>query len=411
MSKQKLLVFSDCYIYGGSERLMSFLVKNEILNSNYQIKFAFRSHKIYREGMEKDFQGHHEKLISLTLLSNDTIFYKINSKYVNIFIKYLIKVPLWILKKLGFFSIFNSYVLLKLLLNEKPDVLHVNNGGFPAAASCNLLVFIAKICGIKKIVYQVNNQAQKTNIFNWIRNKKLNQYVSRFITSSLMAKKTLSDNAGIDFNKISIVRNIVKSNPVEKKREIIIDEFNLNKETFILTQVAFLTDRKGQIYLLKALNQWVKSSQKELDFCLFLIGDGENINILKSYCDKNNLNEKVKFLGYQPNYVDFINASNLVVFPSISHEDLPLVIIESLMLGKCILATSLAGISDVIINNENGILIPPNIETLVDDLFLNIKYLYSNLDEIEKIGDTSKILAMSFSEQIYGDSLFKLYNE
>ncbi len=411
MSKQKLLIYSDCYIYGGSERLMSFLVKNEILNSNYQIKFAFRSHKIYRNGMEKDFHGHHGKLIPLILLSNDTFFYKINSKYTDIFIKNLIKIPFWILRKLGIFSFYNSFVFLWLLIKTKPDILHINNGGFPAAASCNLLVFTAKICRIKKIFYQVNNQAQKTNIFNRIRNKKINQFVSRFITSSSMAKKTLSDNAGMDIDKISIIRNIVKSNSVVKNREIIINEFKLNKSTFILTQVAFLTERKGQIYLLKALNQWVKSSKKDLDFCLFLIGDGENINILRSYCDENDLNNKVKFLGYQPNYVDFIKASNLVVFPSISYEDLPLVIIESLMLGKCILGTSLAGISEVIVNNENGILVTPNVESLVEDLFLNIKHLYSNVEEIERIGNAAKISALSFSEEIYGNSLLKLYNE
>lgn len=29
MSTQKILIFSDCYIYGGSEKLMSFLLKNQ----------------------------------------------------------------------------------------------------------------------------------------------------------------------------------------------------------------------------------------------------------------------------------------------------------------------------------------------------------------------------------------------
>ena len=35
MGKQKILIFSDCYIYGGSEKLMAFLLKNEMLNENF----------------------------------------------------------------------------------------------------------------------------------------------------------------------------------------------------------------------------------------------------------------------------------------------------------------------------------------------------------------------------------------
>ena len=43
MGKQKTLIFSDCYIYGGSEKLMAFLLKNEILNKNFIFLYATES--------------------------------------------------------------------------------------------------------------------------------------------------------------------------------------------------------------------------------------------------------------------------------------------------------------------------------------------------------------------------------
>lgn len=409
MSKESLLVFTDCYIYGGSERLMSFLVKNEVLNSKYEINFAFRAHDIYRRGMQDDFRDFSGKIFPVPLMANETIFYKLNSTTLSIWFKSLIKIPFWILKKLGVYTIFNTIFLLNLLIKVKPRVLHINNGGFPAAASCNLLVFIAKLTGIKKIVYQVNNQAQKTTIFNKFRNAKINEYVSTFLTSSNMAKNNLSHNAGMEINKIDIVRNIVQLNPIKLSREDILEEFDLPTNTFILVNVAFLTKRKGQIYLLKALKKWLDAQTTKIDVCLFLIGDGENLIDLLNYCKQNKLDDYVHFLGYQSNYADYINAANLVVFPSISDEDLPLVIIESLMLGKCILGTALAGISEVIIDENNGVLVNPEVLSLADDLSAKIDFLYSKPDEIMRLAQAAKISSENFSETRYGETLDNIY--
>ena len=45
--KNRVLIFTDCYIYGGSEKLMAFLLKNEILNNHFELLESFRKHKEY----------------------------------------------------------------------------------------------------------------------------------------------------------------------------------------------------------------------------------------------------------------------------------------------------------------------------------------------------------------------------
>ncbi|HTN20544.1 MAG TPA: glycosyltransferase [Pelobium sp.] len=409
MSKERLLIFTDCYIYGGSERLMSFLVKNEVLMSKYEINFAFRAHDIYKRGMLDDFCDFSGKIIPVPLMANETIFYELNRLHLSDWIKNLIKTPFWLLKKLGVYTIFNSIFLLSILKKERPEILHINNGGFPGAASCNLLVFLAKFTSVRKIVYQVNNQAQKNTIFNKKRNAQINEYVSSFVTSSNMAKNNLSHNAGMEINKIHIVRNIVQLNPITLSKSQILKNFRLPTNTFILTNVAFLTKRKGQIYLLKALKKWLDAQTTEINICLFLIGDGEDYTLLLNYCQQNDLKKYVHFLGYQSNYADYINAADLVVFPSISDEDLPLVIIESLMLGKCILGTALAGISEVIIDENNGVLVNPDVLSLVDDLSAKIDFLYSKPDEIMRLAQGAKISSENFSETRYGEKLDNIY--
>jgi len=54
MGKHKILIFSDCYIYGGSEKLMAFLLKNEILNENFIFLYGYRKYKGYEIGLKNE---------------------------------------------------------------------------------------------------------------------------------------------------------------------------------------------------------------------------------------------------------------------------------------------------------------------------------------------------------------------
>jgi glycosyltransferase involved in cell wall biosynthesis len=105
-----------------------------------------------------------------------------------------------------------------------------------------------------------------------------------------------------------------------------------------------------------------------------------------------------------------LKAADLVLLPSISNEDLPLVLIESFMLGKCIIGTSLAGISEVIKNNINGFLVTSDVNLLMDDLYEKINFLYANPSEIIRISSGAKKFSECFSENKYGQILSKLYN-
>jgi len=408
--KKKLLVYSDCYIYGGSERLMSFLLGNEILNSEYSLSFAYRTHSIYRNGMEKDFSKLNVKLLPLKLLSNDTFFYNVKNNLQSRFLVSMIKIPFLLFYYTGFYSIYNSIVLSKLLIRHRPDIIHINNGGFPAARTCNLLAFVAYFFKIDCVVYQVNNQAQKARFVDFARNRFLNKVVDKFITSSMMARNTLSKNVGIDLEKIGLVRNIVSVQKSLLNKNLVLDEFSLEKDTFLLVQVAFLTERKGQIYLLKALRQLLNDRKIDKKVCLLLIGDGEDKDKLQRFCIDNDLDRNVKFLGYKMNYTEYMNAADMVILPSIMNEDLPLVIIEALMLGKCILSTSLAGIAEVVENEESGILISPSIETIQAELYEKVKRFILHPQEMEKISTNAFERSKIFSSVVYGNTLKKIYN-
>ncbi len=69
----------------------------------------------------------------------------------------------------------------------------------------------------------------------------------------------------------------------------------------------------------------------------------------------------VHFLGYQSkqNVLSLIRGSDLLVQPSLE-EGISSTILEAMACGTCILGSDIAGISEIVENNKNGLLVEPN---------------------------------------------------
>ncbi|MES2590491.1 MAG: glycosyltransferase family 4 protein [Bacteroidota bacterium] len=413
-NKLKLFIYSDCYIYGGSEKLVSFIIKNNIIKDNCQITFAFRNHKIYREAIDKEYNQEEKKgvvLLPVPILSNSTFFYKINLLKIPSFLKKTIKIPFFIIDKLGFFFIFNLLVQTYLLLKFAPDIVHVNNGGYPGARSCNTMVVAAKLMRVSTIVYQINNITFKTNnIISKYVDRYINNHVDCFITASKHSKKKLIEDRRFDSEKIIQIPNTILEEKVTKSRRDILTELRIDEADFILCNIGFLLKSKGQKYLLEALD-FIRT-QDPLCFeklNLLLVGNGEEENDLKRCVDFLNLKKQVHFLGYQSRSVNYLNCCDLFVFPSISGEDMPLVILSAMNLGKTILASDFAGIREEIEDNKSGVLISTNTETLSQTLATEIMKLYHNKQHL--MGDNAKVRYNDlFSNAIYGKKILNIYN-
>lgn len=406
----KVLVFSDCYIYGGSERLMSFLMNNNILNEKFDLTFAYRYSKDYNKGLKNDFKNIPQaKIIALRLLSNETLFHAINCLNYPGIIKKLLKVPFYVLQKLGVYAIWNLFIFAKLLRSFSPSVIHINNGGYPAAKSCNVFVLANYLFGDAKIIYQVNNQAQRSKVFENVIDRFINKRVSFFITASYLAKEKLIELRGFESDRVQVINNcVIPVAPVLSKAEICAD-LNLPQDSFIITQVAFLTERKGQAKLINAIDLLFKSHPALRDkiYVLF-IGNGEDERILKNMVVQMDLASNLLFLGFKENSQDYIGAADIFALPSISNEDMPLVLLSALYLGKPIIASNFAGIKQAIENNVNGLLI--DLETdFVEHLSSAILKLYQDDKLKDGLAAKAKESFLAFTPQQYGLNLSDIY--
>ena len=412
-NKPSLLVYSDCYIYGGSERLMSFLIRNPLILEEYRITFAYRKHKDYETGINNDLNDQEkiEFLRPVRIISNATLFYKINLKGYPVIFKKIIKIPFFLLDKIGVYFIFNIISHVNTLQKVSPDIIHINNGGYPAARSCNTMVVAAKILGFKNIIYQINNVAQKrTCVFNLLYDRFINGSVSCFITASQQAKDKLVKERKFSTYKIKHLPNTVQEEFPTLSRNELFTELAIKQNDFVLCTVAFLSKRKGQQFLLEAL---YKVSINHFDIFdkiqLIIVGNGEEEKNLKQYVKEYKLGEHVLFVGYQKKSIDFISACDVFILPSITNEDMPLVVLTAMSKGKTIISTDFAGIREQIENGISGILISNNTDTIANELASKIIYLYKNRNNL--LGEEAKIRYNAlFSTQVYGHSIVKLYN-
>jgi glycosyltransferase involved in cell wall biosynthesis len=412
MEKIDVLIFSDCYIYGGSERLMAFLLKNDLLSKHFNFKYSFRNHSDYQIGLENEGLFNMENNYPLTLLSNDTLFHKINCAFTNIIVRKAIKIPFFFLEKCGFYFIWNLVILIILLLRTKPGLIHINNGGYPAAKTCNLMVVANYITINSKIIYQINNQAQfRKYYFEKIYDRFINSNVNCFINASQKAKQELIEKRDFDSDKINLLNNCVILPNVNKSRKLIFKELNIPADSFLIVEVAFLSERKGQRYLIDALYDLYnkKLLTKDKVFCA-LVGNGEDEDNLKKHIENLGLKSNVFLLGFRTNSEDYISACDLFVLPSIRDEDMPLVLLSALGYGKPIIATNFAGISQVIKSNFNGVLIENNLNTLTSSLSKEIYNIYTNEAMRSQFGVSAKQSFTNYSPEIYGINLKQIYD-
>ncbi|MEP6683364.1 MAG: glycosyltransferase family 4 protein, partial [Parafilimonas sp.] len=119
----------------------------------------------------------------------------------------------------------------------------------------------------------------------------------------------------------------------------------------------------------------------------------------------------VFFAGYRLDSVNYINACDVFVLPSIANEDMPLSLLTAMSLGKPIISTKFAGIAEAITDKENGLLIDPDPQLLFGKLYACIVALYTDATFRSELGNNAyTTFNKNYSEEMYAKKIISLYN-
>ncbi|MDJ0730127.1 MAG: glycosyltransferase [Crocosphaera sp.] len=134
-----------------------------------------------------------------------------------------------------------------------------------------------------------------------------------------------------------------------------------------LLYVGRLAFVKGLPILLESLAQLQPNYP---DLCLTVIGDGPEKEYLQQMVRELNLENQVKFVGYQSqeSVRNYLQQTEIFVLSSFA-EGLPVVLMEAMAAGVPVITTQIAGVSELVDNGINGYLVPPgNVAALTEKI-------------------------------------------
>ena len=165
------------------------------------------------------------------------------------------------------------------------------------------------------------------------------------------------ENPDIPVDRLIAFHNGIDYLPYEKKERISNFKYNLCVSGTVC-------ERKGQYIIIDAL---IKSPQEVRDqIHVTIIGTGPDFEMLRKKVSENGLEENVTFMGNIDNSKvhDILCGCDIYILMSNS-EGLPISIIEGLRAGLGIISTPVAGIPEMVKEN-NGVLINPDPDELAD---------------------------------------------
>ena len=362
--KKNLLYFSDSSFFSGSQNMIINFLDSPVLKNDYNVSFAYVYSELYEKGLHDRLIGEEITLFPISLVDkrvfksgNKSLFYKIYMAALILVNKY-------------YSLIMNTYLLYKFLSHKNFEIVHINNGGFPGGTPCNAMVFASKLHKITKIVYVVNNTPEGyrrfMRWFDYYIDKIIIGSVSKFVTGSDYSMTILKKTLNLPDHKVAQIFNGISPRKVKLNKVQFLKEYNIPFDSFIVSAVGNLEQRKGHIYLLQALLELL---QADLNTNVVVVLASGKINPeeakLRKYIEENNLGKYVFILPYSISVYDLYNSTNIVVMPSIGSEDLPNVISEAMSMGKLVIGSDIAGISEQIIHNKTGFVVEPrNAKTL-----------------------------------------------
>jgi len=114
---------------------------------------------------------------------------------------------------------------------------------------------------------------------------------------------------------------------------------------------------------------------------------------MKKMIDDNNLNDAIKLANHSNDVPTIMKEADILVLPSLS-EARPRNILEAMFLGKCVIASSVGGIPDMIRDGDTGLLVQPNDPLMLSTIF---QKLQNNKATVQMIG----VAASEFAKKTF----------
>lgn len=357
MKKKILFVIWSFSAGGGAERILSNIVNN-LDKNKYEISILeFENFTIRKEIVNENIN-----ILNPILKS----YYRENS------LKRIYYKLIYFLVK------HKPQIIRKFFIKDKYDIEIAFNYMIPSfivstGKSAKKLCWVHS--SIEDLDYkEIINDRNKVEKMN-LKQKKSFEKIDNIIAISNVTQKSILDLYPNFKDKIKKIYNGYEFNKILSLKEEIVD-FNKSKK-YLLVAIGRLVKQKNFLLLIEVAN---KLKEKNIDFELIIIGEGEQKEKIEEKINKYDLCNNVKLLGYINNPYPYLKKADLFCLTS-EAEGFPTVIVESMILGCPFVSTKVAGVDELSSNNECGIVLESDANIISD----KIKELLNDSDLRKKM--------------------------
>ena len=290
--------------------------------------------------------------------------------------------------------------LYRFLKKHHYDVVHIHSGSISVLSLASV---VAKLNGVKKIIAHSHSAGYSWNI---------KHRIIKFLTFPLITWGptdycACSQLAGVwkypqnvVHSKLKIIKNGIDLNvfsPNKLIRSKMRKQLNLREQTVLIGHVGRFTFQKNQEFIISIIKEL---KIRSFDFNMMFIGEGENLEMVKSSIVKQGLSDVVIFVSPIPNVFDYLQAMDVFILPS-RWEGLPIVGIEAQASGLPVIVSDNVT-KEMKLVDEVIFLSIENADVWAEVIINTKKCKYNNTTAIKKAGydiyDTAETVRRMYTE-------------
>ena len=254
-------------------------------------------------------------------------------------------------------------LMYKELCILRPDIVHC------WCMNSKMLYYLVK-CKINYRFVLISGYVADGNRIPILSTEFLTTHASFFLSdhivsnsiAGLRAKKAPLNKSSVIYNGFDYARFNNVINIIDKRTEL-----GLSTNDFVISMFARFCEAKDW----RSFVGVAKMLKDETNIKFLAVGQGKNLEIIKSIANKHNLGN-ILFLGFRQDVEDIIRISNLTMLWSnekVHAEGVSNSIMESMAAGVPVIASRGGGTAEIISNSINGFIVPPG------DISLSVKII------------------------------------
>ena len=307
-------------------------------------------------------------------------------------------------RRVSIFSDINTLMfLIKKIREFKPDIIHTH------LAKAGVIGRVASLLsGHKSIRIHTYHGHLLTGYFTGYKlallifvEKSLAKVTNHLVAVGEKVKEDLLEVGIGSSTKFSVVNPGVQIQPLPDRQKVL-TKLNLDQEILYCAFIGRLTKIKRPDRMLEVARE-LKSRNTNIHF--IVAGGGELLAECKNIATKEKL--PVTFLGWQEDIEEVLAISDLILLTS-DNEGTPIALIQAGMAGIASISTSVGSITEVVVNNQTGLITDFSVINIADTL----EKLVSNSQLRMQYGQAaSQFCLVKFHTEIMISNYSKLYKQ